>query len=209
MAEQLSRAVDPRDGFYDIKPVPDFFPPDYSLLWVLLGLFLLSLALFMILALRRRGVGTLSSNSPLSARAELDKQLLRLKRAQETESITVREFASELSLAMRQFIESKFQFPATDRTVAETLELIAPRLAGLSQQQTPDQNQQQLKELKVLLRFLERTTFAGREAERLTIKSQELTSALIKGEALANAIELLLRPTEANETELNPLKAAS
>lgn len=206
MAEPTTRLADPRDGFFDIKPAPEFYPPDYSLLWVLLALFLLSIALFLLLLWNRRKEGG-SAQQPLpTPREQFAFDLERIRKARSSESITVREFASELSLATRRFIQSRFGFPATDRTVTETLELLTPRLSERATGPSAEVKAL-LKELKALLRSLERTTFAGRDAERLSIGSEELAVLLTQSEAMVDSLERLLRI--ANEADLKPGEAAA
>lgn len=192
VAETIARIADPRDGFFDIKPAPDFFPPDYSLLWLLLALFLLSIVLFFALLWRRRRDVVPGSYSTLTPRQQFSIDLERIKRARASESITVREFSSDLSLATRRFVEQRFGFPATDRTTAETLEQLGPRLAERCAQLPAERSKQQLKEFKALLKSLERTTYAGRDAERLSIGSEELAALLTKSELLVDEFEKLL-----------------
>ncbi len=201
MAEPSTRIADPRDGFFDIKPAPEFFPPDYSLLWVLLALFLLSIVLFLILLWSRRREPNPIGARQLTPREQFSMDLERIRKARASESITVREFSSELSLAVRRFIEQRFGFPATDRTVAETIDQLSPCLSERAHA-SAESTRLLLKELKALLRSLERTTFAGREAERLSIGSEELALRLTESAAMVESLEKLL--IVANDTDSKP-----
>ena len=198
VADSVTRALDARDGFFDLKPAPKFYPPDYSLLWILLTLFVLSLLLFLVLMVRKRRQKVRTPDTALPPLVWLGQELDRLKAAQTEQRMDARAFASELSLTLRGYFERTFAFPATDRTVTETIELLAPTLSQLPGQDTTDSRQSTLKETRALLRFLERTAFAGRNEMFFTINSEELSTALEKCRAIANSIEQLTKEATAS-----------
>ena len=109
---------DKTEGFHDIKPIPAFHPlPDEViwLLYILLAAMLVAAMWWFIKRYRSRNI--ISRQIPHSEFAT--QELLKLAVLIDENKITPREYAAQVSLTLRTYIERRINFPAVDLTVSE------------------------------------------------------------------------------------------
>lgn len=116
---------DATTGFHDIKPLPAFHPLPWETLLTLLAALLIAAALAVLYRRRRRRQPVAAIVSPLeSALGTFD----RIQRS----SADVRTLATEVSFAVRRFLEDELRFPATDETVQEVASRLPAALISRS-----------------------------------------------------------------------------
>ncbi|MCB0325594.1 MAG: hypothetical protein KDD69_18560 [Bdellovibrionales bacterium] len=167
---------DPSVGFHDIKPVPEFFPFPWHLVWAALAVLLIALAIYYVRT--RQAKQSTAPHVALPPDEASLQALDALERRREAGTVTVRAFASEASLVVRGYLEDQFQFPAREQTVTEATDALAPRL----RKQLPTVPGETLTELQYKLRHLLRTF------EKMTFSEHAETSFSLEAEAVADHI---------------------
>ncbi len=174
------------DGFHDIKPLPEFHPVSP---WWVYGPLLAALVLTSSWWLGRRPARSV----PQPVKAPIDRareRLRELELARSRSEISSRDFASELSLAYRNFLEQRLGFPAVEQTVSEIAAGLPARLKRALPMVAEPQSAATCNETKSVLRFLERAAFADDATVRYPLESQAVGDAFNQ---IRQLVELLDR----------------
>ncbi len=206
-AIDLAGVHDAGTGFHDIKALPEFTPFPWTS--ALLGL--AALCILLLILLRRRAPAQTPKPAPPlspldSALGEL-RQLALLRRDQR---ISLREFSSRCSLVYRGYLEDCFQFPARDRTSAETvaeLPLVLKKCTPL----LPAANAAEIAQTtRKLLRFYEQAAFADDALDRYNLQSPELENIFQETECTIRTLDVAIqRETERKRSVMDPLDTQS
>ena len=109
---------DARTGFHDITSIPEFYPSFFSLQTIImLAIFIALLALILIIRKDKKTL-IIPPSLPDPAEVALEK-LDSIKNNYTTASATLRDLASQISLAIRVYYCDAYNFPADDRTEKE------------------------------------------------------------------------------------------
>ena len=184
---------DATSGFHDIKPLPEFSP--FPIIAASVAAALLALALLWYWW-KRRPEKPIPAPLPLTAIEIARKQLKQLELLVRDHRITLRDFASQLSLTVRNYLEQTLQFPAAEQTVDEVSRRLPDAFRRSLPLQSPDRTSDFSAALRTLLRRLEELAFADDSTERFHLGGIEVTSSLEQAGLMINNLHELLRKEE-------------
>lgn len=171
---------DPRTGFHDIKPLPEFHPaaiPQWSA-WLAL---LLPAALLLLAWRRRRKAKTAQRQGESPVAAAL-RQLAELERTR-LDNPSPRAIAEEASLILRRYLEKRIGIPAVERTAREVLRSLPEPLRRKLPRSSKEQRAALLEPLSETLLLCEKVIFME-ESERLFPTAGDDMARLLSGERL-------------------------
>lgn len=181
---------DPGQGFHDIKPLADFHPWPFWVIWFTALLFL-ALIFYYFWRRRKQSEVVISVAVPpeITALRRLDELSVKRKSC----SIESRELAAEISLVVRGYLEAACGFPAVEQTTAEVKASLRCYLRS-EQTSTSDRpvsvhrNQVLEDSLHKLLRFTDRATFCEKPDEEYPLLSEDFSNALLSAQSIVQGI---------------------
>jgi len=184
---------DATSGFHDIKPLPEFSP--FPVLAAAIAAALLALLLLW-LWWRRRPKKLPPPPPALTPIETARRDLQQLELLVRDHRITLRDFASRLSLIIRVYLEQTLHFSAAEQTVQEVTTRFPEAFRATFPLQSSDRAVEYCSTLRGVLRRLEEFAFADDSTEKFHLGGPEVTSSLEQGGRLINTIHELSRKEE-------------
>ena len=142
---------------HDLKPLPEFHPIPFLLIFVLI-LLIVSLGIYLYWRYKRKlrkSTETVTADPPYSIAL---RETERLSTLRQQKNISVRELALGLSLILRRYLEKSASFPAEEQTAHEVISHLKNRTKRW-QQASKDNLSTGIKAASSLLRFVDRAAF--------------------------------------------------
>jgi hypothetical protein len=184
-------------GFHDIKPLPDFHPFPYFEVGCLFAAFAALLLGYIFWRRRRARRDVAPPEAPqLSPYETALQEIRRLELLRKDRRLSLRDYGTGISLAVRTYVERTFGFPASDQTVAE----VVTALPGAFKRALPlvprDRAAELTAELRGRLKFFERLAFAADSSEVYHWDSPELLDAIERSLSLLKDFDAMCRKEE-------------
>lgn len=142
---------------HDLKPLPEFHPIPFLLLFFL-TLLLVGLGVYLYLRYKRNLRISKESLPPDPPYSIALREIERLASLRQQMNISVRELALGLSLILRRYLEKTASFPAEEQTAHEVISHLKSHTARW-QRTSKDNLAKGIKTASSLLRFVERAAF--------------------------------------------------
>lgn len=182
--------------FHDIKSPPEFSPIPWR---ALLLTALILLFLFFVNRLRQLRAKSQReiAERPLLPFERALEELGKLELLRRDHRITLRELTSLTSVTLRTYLGESLAFPAAEQTVPEVTRSFRPALLGALPGLSNSLESELSGQLRQLLRFLEKVSFANDSADRFHLDSSEVVTHISQAEAFVRKVEHLLQEERA------------
>lgn len=177
---------DATSGFHDIKALPEFAPFPFHLIIISMVIVCLAAALYWLY--KRQTTNHQIPESPKSAFVVAIEEIEQIERARQEGRISLRDIGTRTSLAVRKYLASSLDFPADDQTTREVVTLLRSELPrAFSSNSSTDIDELHERTSQALFQ-LERITYSGDSASKLTPNSQPVAELIKQARAVVSQL---------------------